>query len=93
MKRLKNKLVELAQKKLAWGIAVMVANQVQGFLPTLNEYIPLKILGLLAFGISVILTVMKGVEMFYEKTEQLVKTGEISFDTEEIVNPNPPKQP
>lgn len=86
MKKLGNKLVELARKKLLWGCVVMVVTQVLGYLPSIDFFPPLYH-KYLSFGLGLLLTIMKGIEMYYEKTEQLVKTGEISFDTETIVNP------
>jgi len=79
MKKLAAKLAEIARKKLAWGIAVMVATQVQGYLPSL-DFIGTRELKIMSFGIAVMLTVMKGVEMFYEKSEQLAKTGELDLE-------------
>lgn len=93
MKKIQKKLWELTQKKLAVGVTVLVLNQIQGYLPTLTDYISPKVLCLITFGLAIVLSAIKGMEMFYEKAEQLVKTGEIIFDTEEIVNPNIPKKP
>lgn len=83
-------LAILAQKKLAWGIVVMVLVQIQGFLPGL-DFIPHELQRLISFTLAVILTVVKGVEMFYEKSEQLYKSGDISFDTGYLANPTPSK--
>lgn len=88
MKKFGRKLAEFAQKKLAWGCAVLVATQIQGYLPSL-DFLPARELKLISFLLAVLLTVMKGVEMFYERSEQLAKTGEISFDTEQIQKPTP----
>lgn len=81
MRKLGNKITELARKKLAWGCAVMVITQILGFMPSV-DFLPTMYHKYASFGLGLLLTVMKGVEMYYEKTEQLVKTGEIEFDTE-----------
>ena len=92
MKKLGAKLAEIARKKLLWSVVVLVITQIQGYLPTL-DWLPQNVLKPTCFILAVLLTAMKGVEMFYEKSEQLFKSGEISFDTETLVNPNPPKEP
>jgi hypothetical protein len=51
-------------KKLGWGIAVLVLTQVLGDLPML-DFLPQNYLKLIAFFMGVLLTVAKGVEMFF----------------------------
>lgn len=70
----------------------MVLMQIQGYLPSL-DFLDSATLKLTSFGLAVLLTVSKGAEMFFDKTIQLIKNKEISFETEQFTNPQPPSTP
>lgn len=61
---------QLTQKKLLWGVIVIVVTQVLGMLPSLDFLTPEQ-LKLISFTIGVFLTVARGVELFYDKSAQM----------------------
>ena len=66
---------KLLQQKLAWGVVVIVMTQILGMLPAL-DFLPQIWLKLVSFTLGVLLTIAKGIEMFYEQTAQLESTTE-----------------
>lgn len=62
----------ILRKKLAWGCAVMVLNQILGMLPAL-DFFSLPHLKLASFILGCVLTVAKGVEMFFDQSAALEK--------------------
>src|ERR1017187_1318238 len=64
---------KLIQKKLAWGIVVIVVTQILGMLPAL-DFLPLIYLKIVSFSLGIMLTIAKGIEMFFDQTVQLEKT-------------------
>lgn len=80
------RIARLVLIKLAWATIIMVLIQVQGYLPTLDFVSPV-VKERLGFAIAILLTVSKGGEMFFDKTIQLLKNHEISFDTQEFNKP------
>lgn len=71
------RLNQVMERRLAWSVVVLVVMQVQGYLPSL-DFLPARELKLTSFALAVVLTISKGIEMFYEKSEALVRTGEIA---------------
>lgn len=61
---------KLMQKKLAWGVVVIAVTQILGMLPSL-DFLPAYALKLTSFALGCILTIAKGVEMFYDQSAQL----------------------
>ena len=80
MKPVQRAIAELMRKKLAWGIAVMALTQILGGLAAL-DFLPVLYLKLASFGLGVILTIAKGVEMFFDQSAQLESTVEESHVT------------
>lgn len=62
----------LLKKKLAWGIAVIVLTQILGMLPSL-DFLPAVALKIVSFGMGCLLTIAKGVELFFDQSAQLEK--------------------
>lgn len=60
----------LIQKKLAWGVIVIVISNILGMLPSL-DFLPPIYLKLVSFGLGISLTIAKGVEMFFDQSAQL----------------------
>ena len=69
----------LLQKKLAWGIVVMVVTQILGMLPA-ADFLPPIALKIVCFVLGIFLATAKGVEMFFEKSEQLESTIETASE-------------
>ena len=61
---------KFAQKKLAWGVVVIVVTQILGMLPAL-DFMPPVYLKLVSFGLGIVLTSAKGIEMFYQQSADL----------------------
>lgn len=55
-----------------WGIVVIVVTQILGMLPAL-DFLPPIALKLTSFGLGVVLTAAKGIEMFFDQSAQLEK--------------------
>lgn len=83
MKELRQKVMYFAQRKLAWGVMVIIVTQVLGMLPALDFLAP-KVLKLASFGLGCFLTIAKGVEMYFDQTAQLWQKEE--QETERITN-------
>lgn len=62
----------ILRKKLAWGSGVIMLTQILGALPMLDFMHPDK-LKLASFALGVLLTVAKGVEMYFDQTAALEK--------------------
>lgn len=62
----------ILRKKLAWGSAVIVLTQILGALPMLDFLNP-NALKATSFALGVLLTVAKGVEMFFDQSAALEK--------------------
>lgn len=75
MKAIQLKIQWLMERKLAWGCAVLVMTNILGYLPSLDFLDP-KTLKLISFGLGVLLTTAKGIEMFFEQSVQLAKASE-----------------
>jgi hypothetical protein len=69
---------KLIQKKLMWGVVVMIVSGILGMLPAL-DFLPPIYLKLTCFGMGVSLTIAKGIEMFYDQTAQLEKTTDENY--------------
>lgn len=65
----------LIEKKLMWGVVVMVVIQIQGILPT-ADFLPPAALKVVCFIIGITLTAAKGIEMFFEQSAQLESKDE-----------------
>lgn len=61
---------QLLQKKLAWGIVVISLTQILGMLPSL-DFLPPNGLKFTSFLLGCLLTVAKGIEMFFDQSAQL----------------------
>ena len=61
---------QLIQKKLMWGVIVIVTTQILGMLPAL-DFMPMLYLKITSFALGVILTIAKGIEMFFDQSAQL----------------------
>ena len=61
---------KLIQKKLGWGVVVIIITQILGNLPMLDFLSP-QALKLTSFSLGVLLTIAKGIEMFFDQTAQL----------------------
>lgn len=66
---------KLIQKKLLWGVVVIVLTQILGMLPALDFLPPLH-LKIVSFFMGVALTIVKGIEMFFDQSAQLERTTE-----------------
>ncbi len=75
---MKDTIKSIAQKKLMWGIIIMVTCQIQGVLP-LADFISPLFLKILSFVIGIFLTGFKGVEMYFEKSQQLEETTSTDY--------------
>ena len=71
---------QLIQKKLAWGVVVICVTQILGMLPAL-DFLPPIALKLTSFGLGILLTIAKGVEMFFDQSAQLERTDETNTRT------------
>ena len=60
----------LIQKKLMWGVVVIVVTQILGMLPAL-DFLPPIYLKLVSFSLGILLTIAKGIEMFFDQSAQL----------------------
>jgi len=69
---------KLIQKKLMWGVVVIVVSQILGMLPAL-DFLPPIYLKLVSFALGIGLTIVKGMEMFYEQSAQLEKTTDENY--------------
>lgn len=63
----------LIQKKLAWGVIVMIVSGTLGMMPAL-DFLPPLYLKLFSFLLGLGLLIAKGVEMFYDQSAQLEST-------------------
>ena len=70
----------LIQKKLMWGIIVIVVTQILGMLPAL-DFLPPIYLKLVSFTLGITLTIAKGIEMFFDQSAQLESTVETTTKT------------
>ena len=71
---------QLIQKKLMWGVVVIVVSNILGMLPAL-DFLPPIYLKIVSFTMGIILTVVKGMEMFYDQSAQLERTDETNTRT------------
>lgn len=71
MKAVQATIASLLRKKLAWGVVVMVVTQILGALPAL-DFLPPVYLKIASFGLGVLLTVAKGIEMFFQQSAELI---------------------
>lgn len=62
----------LLRKKLAWGSAVIVVAQIQGALPSL-DILSQNWLKVLCFLMGCLLSVSKGIEMYFDQSAALEK--------------------
>jgi hypothetical protein len=69
---------KLIQKKLAWGVVVIVVSNILGMLPAL-DFLPPTYLKLVSFALGIALTVAKGIEMFFDQSAQLEKTVDENY--------------
>ena len=69
---------KLVQKKLLWGVVVIVVSNILGMLPAL-DFLPAVYLKLVSFSLGIGLTIAKGVEMFYDQSAQLEKTVDENY--------------
>lgn len=74
--------------QLAMGAVVMVLTQVLANLPA-QDWLTLKQLKIASFVIGLVLTTIKGGEMFFSKTVSLFRNGGASTDTQP---PFPPEK-
>ncbi len=82
----------LIQKKLGWGIVVIVVTQILGMLPAL-DFLPPIYLKLVSFSLGIVLTIAKGIEMFFDQSAQLESTVETTTKTTITSAPTPPPEP
>lgn len=68
----------LIQKKLLWGVIIIVVTQVLGMLPML-DFIPSWAIKLISFALGVFLSSAKGAEMFYDQSAQLESKTETQY--------------
>ncbi len=87
----KRRIAKLILGKLIWGIVVLVLTQILGALPMLDYLSPSQ-LKLISFGLGVLLSCSKGVEMFFEKVTQMYKDHEIPDDDDTSFLANPSTQ-
>ena len=80
---MKDTIKTLAQKKLFWGVVVIIISQVLGVLPA-ADFLPPLWLKIVSFTLGIALTVVKGVEMFFEQSRQLEETSENYVTTDPI---------
>ena len=73
MKAIQEKIEWLTQRKLAWGVAVIVLTQILGMLPA-ADFLPPIWLKAVSFILGIVLTCAKGVEMFFDQSAQLAKS-------------------
>jgi len=71
---------KLIQKKLMWGVVVIVVTQILGMLPAL-DFLPPIYLKLVSFSLGIALTIAKGIEMFFDQSAQLERTDESTAST------------
>jgi len=72
MKAIQEKVAWFMQRKLAWGVTVIILTQILGMLPAADFFSP-QTLKAVSFFLGVILTCAKGVEMFFDQSAQLAK--------------------
>ena len=66
----KDTIKTLVRKKLAWGVVVIILTQLIGSLPAL-DFLPPLWLKVVSFTLGAVLTVAKGVELFFDQSAQL----------------------
>jgi hypothetical protein len=81
MKAIQEKVAWFLQRKLAWGVTVIVLTQVLGMLPA-ADFLPPLALKAVSFGLGIVLTCAKGVEMFFDQSAQLAKQQSEETDIE-----------
>ena len=79
----------LIQKKLMWGVIVIVVTQILGMLPAL-DFLPPIYLKLVSFALGICLTIAKGIEMFFDQSAQLESTVETTVKTTVTTASEPP---
>lgn len=80
----------LIRKKLAWGVIVIVMSQMLGMLPT-ADFLPPIYLKIICFMLGILLSVAKGVEMFFDQSAQLEESVETTTKTTVTTLPKEPK--
>ena len=60
---------------MLWGVIVMVLTQILGYLPSL-DFLDAKTLKLISFAAATALTCAKGVEMYFQKSEEIATHDE-----------------
>ncbi len=80
---------KLLQQKLLWGCIVIIVSNILGMLPAL-DFLPPIYLKLVSFSMGILLTVAKGIEMFFDQSAQLESTTKTTIETT-VVNSEPPK--
>jgi len=73
-KSIQTKVLWFYQRKLIWGIVVMVLTQMLSSIPTL-DMMPVFWVKLLSWIIGTMLTVAKGIEMFFDQSSRLIKSA------------------
>jgi hypothetical protein len=83
-------LRRLSLRRCAIGCVVIVLGGVVSSLPS-QDWISPETLKKILFGLGTLMSVIKGVEMFYDQTAAMVKSGD--FDTEFLEKEKePPKE-
>lgn len=80
---------KLIQKKLMWGVVVIIVSNIVGMLPAL-DFLPPIALKIVSFSLGIALTIAKGIEMFFDQSAQLESSTETTVKT---TITNTPPQP
>lgn len=73
--------------ELICGAIIMAGSQILAALPSQSDWLTPIMIKKGAFVIGALITIVKAVEFFFNKTAALIKDHTISFDTQEFTKP------